>query len=113
GEPIICQKAGKMVKWERMKATFDIPEELMRQLKLRAIHEGRKLKDSVADVLRAGLSAQPAPSLNQPRIGKDKKTGLPVILCGHPAPPGEELTPERIAEILVEQEAEWYGGGSR
>jgi len=42
-----------------MKATFDIPDELMKQLKLRAIHEGRKLKDSVADVLRAGLSASP------------------------------------------------------
>ena len=102
-----------MVKWVRMKATFDIPDELMKKLKLRAIHEGRKLKDSVADVLRAGLAAQATPALKQPRIGKDKKTGLPVILCGQSAPPGQELTPERIAEILIDQEAEWYGGGSR
>ena len=96
-----------------MKATFDIPAELMRQLKLRAIHEGKKLKDSVADVLRAGLSTNPAPALATPRIGKDKKTGLPVILCGHPAKPGEELTPERISEILIEQEVEWMRDASR
>jgi hypothetical protein len=96
-----------------MKATFDIPNDLMRQLKLRAIHEGRKLKDSVADVLRAGLSARPTPALRTPQIGKDKKTGLPVILGGHPAAPGEEMTPERIADILNEQEAEWVRDSSR
>ena len=90
-----------------MKTTFDLPPDLVRQLKLRAIHEGRKLKDSVADVLRAGLSAEATPALKTPKIGKSKKTGLPVILGGHPARPGEELTPDRIAEILIEQEAEW------
>ena len=96
-----------------MKATFEIPSELMRQLKLRAIHEGRKLKDSVADVLRAGLSAQSMPPLATPHIGKDKKTGLPVILGGRPPKPGEELTPQRIAEILIEQEAQWIRDASR
>ena len=95
-----------------MKATFDIPDDLMRQLKLRAIHEGRKLKDSVADVLRAGLSAKSAPALIPARIGKDPKTGLPVILGGHPAKPGGELTPERVADILIQQEAEWARGDS-
>src|SRR5205085_11079918 len=91
----LCQKAGKMVKWLHMKATFEIPDELMRQLKLRAIHEGRKLKDSVADVLRAGLSAEPTPPLASPRLGKDKKIGLPVIRGGHRPKPDEALRPER------------------
>ena len=96
-----------------MKTTFDLPADLVRQLKLRAIHEGRKLKDSVADVLRAGLSVHQTPRLNTPKIGKSKKTGLPVILGGRPARAGEELTPERISEILIEQEAEWARDPSR
>jgi plasmid stability protein len=90
-----------------MKATFDLPDDLFRKLKLRAIHEGRKLKDSVADVLRAGLSAQATPALRQPRVGRDKVTDLPVVLGGHAATAGQEATPERVAEILIEQEARW------
>ena len=94
-----------------MKMTFDLPPDVARQLKLRAVHQGRKLKDVAADVLRAGLVAGASPStLQTPTLGKDERTGLPVILGGRPARPGEELTPERIAEILIEQEAEWARG---
>jgi hypothetical protein len=39
-----------------MKTTLDLPDELVREIKLRAVHEGRKLKEVVADLLRAGLS---------------------------------------------------------
>ena len=89
-----------------MKATFDLPIELVRELKLRAVREGRKLKDAAAEVLRAGLAAQKSPSAQRPAvIGKDKKTGLPVVQCRRAAPPGQELTPDRVAKILVEQEA--------
>lgn len=91
-----------------MKTTFDIPEELVRRLKLRAVREGRKLKDAVADVLRAGLDAQGRQSAVQAAIiVNDKKTGLPVIQCPRAAPRGQELTPDRVAEILNQQEAEW------
>jgi plasmid stability protein len=93
-----------------MKVTFDLPPDLARQLKLRAVHEGRKIKDVAADVLRAGLTAEPSPPLATPTIGRDERTGLPVILGGRPAKPGEELTAERIAEILIEQEAECARG---
>ena len=95
-----------------MKMTFDLPPDLARQLKLRAVREGRKLKDLAADVLRAGLAAQPVSPqrLRPPKIVKDKKTGLPVIQCPRTPRPEEELTPERIAEILIEQEAEWARG---
>ena len=34
-----------------MKMTIDLPEHLVREMKLRAIHEGRKLKDIAAEVL--------------------------------------------------------------
>jgi hypothetical protein len=41
-------------------------------------------------------------------IGTDKETGLPLIKCKRAAPPGQELTPERVAEILLNQEIEWH-----
>ena len=46
-----------------MKTTIDLPDELVKELKLRAIHEGKKLKDAVAELLRRGLSAKsPGPA---------------------------------------------------
>jgi plasmid stability protein len=45
-----------------MKTTMDLPDELVKELKLRAVHEGKKLKDAVADILRKGLAAEPAGS---------------------------------------------------
>ncbi|RYG35787.1 antitoxin [bacterium] len=89
-----------------MKATLEIPDDLMRQIKMRALVDGRKLKDSVADLLRAGLAASKE-SLPKAVVVKDPRTGLPVIQGRFTAPAGEALSPERIAEILIEQEAEW------
>ena len=91
-----------------MKTTLDLPQDLVRQLKLRAVRDGRKLKDLAAEVLRAGLKSEVHPPAGKrPRIVRDKKTGLPVIRCKRAAPKGQELTPERVAEILIEQEVEW------
>ena len=64
-----------------MKTTLDIPDEIMRQAKIRAAEEGRKLKDVVAEALRAGLTlALPAASgSRQIDVVSDPKTGLPVV----------------------------------
>ncbi|HVX84650.1 MAG TPA: antitoxin [Phycisphaerae bacterium] len=95
-----------------MKTTIDLPSELVKELKLRAIHEGKKLKDLAADLLRQGLrSTTSRQTLRPPRVIKDKKTGLPVIVS-RPAPPGLDATPERIAEVLLQQEVEWARGSS-
>ncbi len=40
-----------------MKTTLDLPDALVKQVKLRAVREGQKLKDAVADLLRKGLAA--------------------------------------------------------
>jgi len=91
-----------------MKTTLDLPADLVRRLKLRAIHEQRKLKDLAAEVLRDGLAARSGKASRKPAsIVKDKKTGLPVIQCRRAASGNEELTPQRVAEILVAQEAGW------
>jgi hypothetical protein len=86
-----------------MKMTLDLPEELVRAVKLRAIEEDRTIKDTVADLLRCGLaheSADSSPIRN--------RVQLPLIKGGHRARPEEELTPERVAQILIDQEAEWH-----
>jgi plasmid stability protein len=50
-----------------MKTTLDLPDDLMREVKIRAAQEGRKLKDLLAEVIRAGLDAAPAPSVASAR----------------------------------------------
>jgi plasmid stability protein len=84
-----------------VKTTLDLPDDLMREIKVRAAREDRKLKDLVAELLRRGLRDE---SANPDRIRNRVK--LPLIEGGHPAKPGEELTPERVAQILLDQEVD-------
>ena len=44
--------------WKTMKTTLELPDELMREVKIRAIHEGKKLKDAIADFIRRGMAAR-------------------------------------------------------
>jgi hypothetical protein len=89
-----------------MKMTIDLPNALLRDVKLRAIHEGRKLKDVVADLLRKGLDAASPIAVTGAHsyLTRDERSGLPLIQCRHPAAPNERLTPARVADILLEQE---------
>ena len=98
-----------------MKTTFDLPDALIIQVKLRALREGRKLKDAVADLLRKGLAVATStkPDAQGPVITRDKKTGLPLIECKQAAAPQEEMTPERVADILLAQEVEWHHAAGR
>ena len=98
-----------------MRTIFDLPDALIKQLKLRANHEGRKLKDAVADLLRRGLrtSAKKEVKKAPPVLIRDKQTGLPVIQCKQAASPQEEITPERAAEILLAQERDWHHAAGR
>ena len=84
-----------------MKTTLELPDDLMRAIKIRAVNEDRKLKDVVAELLRRGLAAEEARAR---KVGH--RVRLPLITGGHPAAPGEELTADRIAEILAEQDAQ-------
>jgi hypothetical protein len=54
-----------------MKATVDPPNDLVREIKLRAINEGRKLKEVVTELLRCGLEQDAAlPKATAPQKGK-------------------------------------------
>jgi hypothetical protein len=83
-----------------MKTTLDLPDDLVRAVKMRAIEENRRLKDTVTDLLRRGLSLKRgAPATVRRRLK------LPLIECAHEARPSEEMTPERVADVLLEEEA--------
>ena len=66
-----------------MKTTLDLPDALVKEVKVRAVQEGRKLKDAVAELLRRGLAVSTVPESPPPEpvIGKDRRTGLPLIGC--------------------------------
>ena len=52
-----------------MKTTLEVPDELMRRVKMRAIQRNQKLKDAVAQLLEAGMAAMPttAPPRRAPK----------------------------------------------
>lgn len=90
-----------------MKTTLSLPDDLMREVKIRAVRENHKLKDMVADLLRRGLSQRRSEWKVRRRVA------LPIVECVHKAGPGEEMTPERLAAILLEQESEAQRGSVR
>ena len=84
-----------------MKTTMDLPVELIREMKLRAVREGRKLREVAEEVIRRGLEAPMKPSL-----GRRRRVALPIL----PAPAGAvpfDLSGDRLLELelAAEQEA--------
>jgi hypothetical protein len=69
----------------------------------------------VAALLGKGLHVDmdTEPDAFAPVVTTDKKTGLPLIECNHAADSQEELTPERVAEILSDQETGWQHAAGR
>jgi len=75
-----------------MKTTIDLPPDLVREMKLLAVYEGRKLKDVAADLLKRGLNS-----------GKNKSSSAPAEDFFLTAPANApEMTPERVRQILEE-----------
>lgn len=84
-----------------MKTTLELPDELMREIKIRAVNENRRIKDVVAEAIRRGLTAQGA---NSDRVGQ--RVRLPLVECAHQADRDDEVTADRAAAILLAQEAD-------
>ena len=83
----------------RMKTTIDLPPDLVREMKLLAVHEGRKLKDVAADLLKRGLGA----GKNSAPIPSAQKAAIKLPLFPTPkfAPASRMKTKELLA---IEQE---------
>lgn len=84
-----------------MKTTVDLPAELVRAIKIRAIEENRKLKEMIAELLRRGLGE--GSSNEQEAVSR--RVRLPLVQTAHLAKPEEELTPERVAAILLDEDS--------
>ena len=82
-----------------MKTTFDLPPDLVRELKLRAVHEGRKLKEVAADMLKRGLAAPETAAKLPPAKPKIEiqANGLPVVRCAANAPAKRMTAGELLA----------------
>ncbi len=99
-----------------MKTTLDLPEDLVKELKLRSVHEGRKMKDVAATALRRGLQA-PLPAATPiaeplpPGIMLNER-GFPVIRCGSDAPAARMTVEELLAleqQALLEEDLQRAG----
>ena len=87
-----------------METTLDLPDALMSEIKARAETKRQELKDAVTELLRRGLaaSAEGSEPLTRPVVKIHSKSGLPYVECPHGASPDEEMTPERVADLLLQ-----------
>ncbi|MFK7850138.1 MAG: antitoxin [Akkermansiaceae bacterium] len=78
-----------------MKTTLDLPEELIREMKIRAATEGRKLREIATEVIQRGLQKPPS----EPKSTR-KRIEFPILKCEAPAT--RQFTPEELDEILFQ-----------
>jgi len=92
-----------------MKTSLDFPDSLYSAVKARAVRDNMPLHEVFVDLVRRGLTAVGSDGGGKgPTIGTDRITGLPVIECAHERAGGGELTPQRVADILLDQEVTWH-----
>jgi plasmid stability protein len=81
-----------------------LPDDLMRAVKIRAAQENRKLKDLVADLLRRGLAQRGETLAGGARVR------LPLVQTAHAANPDAQMNPDRVAQVLLDEEAQRASG---
>lgn len=82
-----------------VKTTLDLPNDLVREVKLRAVNEGMKLKDVISDLLRKGLG-QPNPT---PAGTTARRGGIALPLFpSSPQAPARRMSLDRL--VAAEQE---------
>ncbi len=88
-----------------MKTTLDLPDELVREMKLRALMQGRTLRDLATEFLRQGLGL-PAP--RQAKLAAQDAPfdlaadGIPIF-HGQPDAPAAHMSLEQLLQL--EQDA--------
>jgi hypothetical protein len=78
-----------------VKTTIDLPNDLVREIKIRAVNEGRKLKEVVADLLRFGL--EQGTRLSQAPAPQKGKIVLPLFPSSPNAPASQMSVDALIA----------------
>ena len=71
-----------------MKTTFDLPVDLVRDIKLHAVYEGREITDVATDLLKKGLEQSAAVRSTHSSSPKFviQENGLPLVICSKNAP---------------------------
>ena len=90
-----------------MKTTFDLPDEIIRQIKLRAVVQGRTVKDFVADLLRQGLGMAASTVSATPPAGslvEIGESGLPLIRC-RPDAASTRMSAEELLKLEQDTQA--------
>ncbi len=85
-----------------MKTTRDLPTDLVHKIKLRALNEGLKRKDVVADLIRRGLGRDDASPAMSPQKGN---LDLPLFPTAADAP-ASHMT---IGEIIAAEQQSLFG----
>ena len=91
-----------------MKTTLDLPDELIREVKLRAVVQRRTVKDLVAEFLRQGLGM--APPAEVAKLAADSMVqiganSLPVIRC-RPNAPATRMSAKKLLQLEQAAQAE-------
>jgi hypothetical protein len=93
-----------------MKTTLELPNDLVREIKLQAVNEGRKLREVIADLLRRGLGQDPEKAaLATP---SRQHIDLPLFPCAPDAPAARMSMEELIAmehTTLTQEDLERLG----
>jgi len=84
-----------------MRTTIDIPDPLFRELKAKAALRGETLKECVLRAVRAELRSGEASA-----DGPTRRIELPLVRSREPS---YDLTPDRMAEILEEEDRDLLG----
>lgn len=98
-----------------MKTTLELPDDLVRRMKIRAVQERRPLKRLVADLLTRGLNA-PSALHSAPPAATSRVTvaenGFPVFHCT-PKATAKRMSAEKLIALeqqtLVEEDAQRAG----
>lgn len=79
-----------------MRTTLDLPDDLMRSIKVRAAQEDATLTETITTLLRASLSAASRPTAT--------RVQFPLVLGQRRATPNE-LSAEQVSELDASHEA--------
>ncbi len=85
-----------------MRTALNIDDQLYRQVKVKAALENRTVTELIESALRY-IVEEPSKNTAKSR----HRVALPLLEDAQPADPQQEMTPQRIADILLEQETEW------
>jgi plasmid stability protein len=85
-----------------VKTTLDLPDDLMREMKIRAASQGRKLKDVLAETIRLGLFPETPREETKPTITSHPALGH-LLVTGRPNAPASAMTIEELLQL--EQDA--------